>query len=168
MQPKDRLLLALVLATSALAYFGLAYFTPRTNFWQLISLAGVTFIGYYFLLRLNLSFKHAIGIALAFRLLFLLAYPRLSDDYFRFIWDATLLNHGENPYLHLPSYYRQSENITLVTDLTADLYQRLNSPHGVRQNSNRGRAYERHLTSERRLFKPREEMSRSHPKTACF
>ena len=129
MQPKDRLLLALVLASSALAYFGLAYFTPRTNFWQLISLAGVTFIGYYFLLRLNLSFKHAIGIALAFRLLFLLAYPRLSDDYFRFIWDATLLNHGKNPYLHLPSYYRQSKNITLVADLTADLYQRLNSPH---------------------------------------
>ncbi|WP_317130839.1 mannosyltransferase [Aquimarina intermedia] len=42
------------------------------------------------------------GIGLLFRLLFLIAIPNLSQDFYRFIWDGRLLTQGLNPYLTLP------------------------------------------------------------------
>ncbi|MBV1702279.1 MAG: hypothetical protein KGQ46_10710 [Hyphomicrobiales bacterium] len=41
--------------------------------------------------------------AVAFRLIAIWSPPLLSDDIYRYIWDGRLINHGFNPYLHVPA-----------------------------------------------------------------
>ena len=112
---------------SGLLYIFLAYFTPRTQFWQLLFLVSSCFGLYVFLCRQPLDFRTGLGIAIFLRLIFTWAIPVLSDDYFRFFWDGTLWLQGENPFLQLPSYYLEKGH--RVNGLTQTLYHKLNSPH---------------------------------------
>jgi alpha-1,6-mannosyltransferase len=43
-----------------------------------------------------------LAIAIVARLILVFAFPQLSDDIFRFIWDGRLINHGYNPFHYLP------------------------------------------------------------------
>ena len=55
----------------------------------------------YLLLTLNidnLRFSTLLWIGILFRLLFVFSVPALSNDYFRSIWDGSLLSEGLNPY----------------------------------------------------------------------
>ncbi|MFN8345536.1 MAG: hypothetical protein U0X91_11060 [Spirosomataceae bacterium] len=72
--------------------------------------------------------KRWLGIGVAFRLLFLLSVPVLSDDYFRFIWDGRLAAAGYNPYLYLPSQVIHSA-VAGEAHLDKLLFEGLNSPH---------------------------------------
>lgn len=65
------------------------------------------------------------GVGLGMRLMLLLTLPTLSDDFYRFIWDGTLLKAGENPYLYLPKE-AMALGIESLNDLT---FQQLNSPN---------------------------------------
>lgn len=75
----------------------------------------------FFIFRIDLSkyFIALICLAVVARFLLLFSFPNLSDDIYRFLWDAELILDGHNPYLLLP------ENI--VTPDTQDLYNKLNS-----------------------------------------
>ncbi len=115
-----------LLAISAFAYLGLAYATPRTDFTQLLLLFALLFACYLYVTNSGFPVWHGIGAAILFRLLFLFAVPALSDDYFRFIWDGTLLAAGKNPFLHLPAFYMEPGSPP-IPGITQELYRQLNS-----------------------------------------
>jgi len=112
-----------------LAVVGIAFGTQRTDSFQLLCMFTIAFGAYSYLIykpsyrASNLQLLIGLGILIRFILVFTL--PNLSDDFYRFIWDGRLLNHGINPFLELPSYYI---NNGLHSDfLTLDIYQQLNS-----------------------------------------
>lgn len=124
----------LLLLTAALALVGaLAHAIPRTDFVTFIScytfLFGVYGLWVY---KAPQTFKeqqwpYYLGAALLLRLVFGGAFPELSDDFWRYLWDGRLLSHGINPYQFIPSelleqpIYEQAH--------LAQLYPYLNSPN---------------------------------------
>ncbi len=101
----------LLLLTAAAFYSSFAYDLERTDFFKLFSLyAGLFFLSWkLFQLEKN-NTKFLFGAAMLFRLIFLLAIPNLSQDFYRFIWDGKLLLEGMNPYLSSPQEWMQSGN----------------------------------------------------------
>ncbi|AKA34658.1 glycosyltransferase 87 family protein [Flagellimonas lutaonensis] len=88
---------------SVLFYWVFAYNLVREDSIKLFSLFGALFFFYFKLIQFekwNLRFMVVCGVL--FRLVFLLAEPNLSQDFYRFIWDGELINNGINPYLHTP------------------------------------------------------------------
>ncbi|PHI18973.1 hypothetical protein CEQ90_15140 [Lewinellaceae bacterium SD302] len=71
-----------------------------------------------------LSFLLVVGLAL--RLFLLFAFPLLSDDIYRFLWDGYLLNAGISPFSELPAHYLEAGNG--VPGLSQQLFEKLNSP----------------------------------------
>ena len=64
--------------------------------------------------------------AIVFRLLLTFSLPRLSDDFYRFIWDGHLMAGGYHPFAEVPSYYINHQ--TAIPGISRDLYEHLNSP----------------------------------------
>lgn len=99
-QHKIPLLLTLV---SLLFYVSFAYDLVRTDYIKLVTLyAGLFFLFYKLIQLLKQDIKSLTWLAFAFRAVFILAIPNLSQDFYRFIWDGQLLLLGKNPYLSTP------------------------------------------------------------------
>lgn len=85
----------------ALFYFAFAYHLVRTDYTKLITLYTALFILFYKLIQVaKTNTRFLIGVAILFRLLFLVAIPNLSQDFYRFIWDGRMIIQGLNPYLY--------------------------------------------------------------------
>jgi len=81
-----------------------AYGLARFEYLKLLSLYSVLFGCYYLILKqLNIKEQHLNYLAIGLRLVFLLAIPNLSQDFYRFIWDGRLILTGLNPYLTTPN-----------------------------------------------------------------
>ncbi len=117
-----------LLLIAAIAYLLLGYAVPRTNFAAVAGLFAWLFLVYFLLIRSGISVKAGLIAAIGFRLLLLGAVPALSDDYFRFLWDGRLIIAGENPFLHLPSFYAEN-GFSGIPGLDHDLFSGLNSPN---------------------------------------
>jgi hypothetical protein len=90
---------------------------------------GLAFVGYGGLLWRGtqvLAFRYYLLLAVLLRILLIFAFPSLTDDVYRFVWDGRLWLAGYNPFDHLPSWYE--EQGFSVPGLTASLYAQLNSP----------------------------------------
>ncbi|WP_168797612.1 glycosyltransferase 87 family protein [Neolewinella litorea] len=119
-------LLGAVLLTLGVVYLGFA--VDRTDFWSLFGAFTVAFAGYLLVVRFvgedRVTSWIVLGILLRVALVF--AFPRLSDDVYRFIWDGQLLVAGENPFAHPPAHYL--EDTAAATGPDTALFSRLNSP----------------------------------------
>ena len=114
----------LLLATGV-AYLG--FWVDRVEFWSLFLAFTASFAGYllcvYRPVAGRLVYWVALGIFLRVALVF--AFPRLSDDVYRFIWDGNLVVAGQNPVASTPAAILQSGNAPAGN--TEELYGLLNS-----------------------------------------
>ena len=56
-----------------------------------------------FIVSKKLSLNEILFFGISFRLVLLFAYPWLSDDFYRFIWDGLVIGENINPYEYTPS-----------------------------------------------------------------
>ena len=120
-------LLGGVLLTVGVLYLG--FLVDRTDFYSLCSAFTAAFAGYYVLIRSRVddkTLRYLIGLGIALRLALVFAFPLLSDDVYRFLWDGQLIVNGYHPFAELPAHYLQSGN--QVIGLTPELFGHLNSP----------------------------------------
>ncbi|MBL7825460.1 MAG: DUF2029 domain-containing protein [Saprospiraceae bacterium] len=114
-----------------LAFFALTVylgcFARRTEF-EFFILAYGLFFGLYgwVITRSKLPVLQLVWLGLALRGVLLFALPHFSDDYLRFLWDGRLSAAGYHPFLHPPTYFIEQQ--ISIPGITADLYDRLNSP----------------------------------------
>lgn len=88
----------------ALFYYTFAYHLERPDFARMACLYAALFFLCYKLIQFEKwNFKLLLVLGILFRLIFLLAVPNLSQDFYRFIWDGHLVILGENPYVYLPN-----------------------------------------------------------------
>jgi len=86
-----------------LFYLSFAYGLERSNFIKLIGLYAALFYLSFKLVEMQKhNFWFLAALAILFRLVFIIALPQLSQDYFRFIWDGRLIAEGWNPYEFVP------------------------------------------------------------------
>ncbi len=85
-------------------YWAFAYGLERTDLIKLLTLwTALFFLGYKLYTIKKYDFKFLMVVSILFRLVFILAIPNLSQDFYRFIWDGRMIVEGFNPYLYLPN-----------------------------------------------------------------
>lgn len=94
---------AISVLLSFIGYGCFARFVERTDFTMVFGLYAMLFAAFYGLYKSGFSFRQLVVLSFLFRLLFLVAIPMLSNDFYRFIWDGRLLAQGLNPYLYIPA-----------------------------------------------------------------
>lgn len=116
---------------SLLLYGAFAYFLERTEFIRLLALFAVLFFLCYKLIQFEKwNFKFLLGAGVIFRLVFLIAEPNLSQDFYRFIWDGELVRHWINPYLQVPGTLIEQSGLVIAN--AQELYEgmgELNARH---------------------------------------
>jgi hypothetical protein len=100
---------------SMVFYAVFAYDLQREDFPKLLSLFAALFFLQFKLIQFekwNVKFLVIAGIL--FRLVFLIAEPNLSQDFYRFIWDGELIKQGINPYLYTPDELMQNSRLNVM------------------------------------------------------
>lgn len=104
----------LMMLLSCVFYYTLAYHFLRTDFIKLVGLFLGLLVLCYKLVQFekyNPKFLFAAGVL--FRVIFLFSIPNLSQDFYRFIWDGTLVSHWINPYLYTPNQLLENTEIII-------------------------------------------------------
>jgi hypothetical protein len=72
----------------------------------------------------EISIKRMIAFGMLFRGIYLLTFPELSDDVFRYLWDGMLTNEGISPYAILPNEWAEAG----LSESFGQMLHQLNSP----------------------------------------
>ncbi|MFT6747985.1 MAG: alpha-1,6-mannosyltransferase [Glaciecola sp.] len=108
-----------------ISLFLLSYLVPRTEVGLLLGIYVIGFI--CFLLLYKNETKHLFKLGLFARVLVLFSVPSLSDDYFRFLWDGTLIGSGLSPFVSLPAEVLAQASNMNDSSFVNDLYTQMNS-----------------------------------------
>lgn len=106
----------------------IAYTVQQHEFPTLLTLYTLAFAAYMYIIYLNekaYHFSYLIAIAITARLILLPATPFLSDDIYRFFWDAWVHAQGFSPYSFTPNELQQQVNSKEISDV----FNALNSPN---------------------------------------
>lgn len=105
-------------------YGSFAYDLERFDFIKLITLyAALFYLAYLLIEKWKLPFSWLLSFGILLRLVFIVAIPNLSQDFYRFIWDGRLLAQGINPYLFTPDMYLSGEiSSKIIIPQAAELY----------------------------------------------
>lgn len=99
---------------SALGYFVFAYHTQRADFANVFTIYAALFLLFVGMYQTHKdSFLTLASIGILFRIIFIVAIPNLSQDFYRFIWDGRMLLNGFNPYLFTPESFIQSGELPI-------------------------------------------------------
>nr|WP_321415987.1 mannosyltransferase [uncultured Allomuricauda sp.] len=114
-----------------LFYWSFAYNLVRTDFVKLFMLFGALFYLTSKIIKFEKwNFKFLLVVGILFRLIFLIAEPNLSQDFYRFIWDGELIKNGINPYLFTPDQIMEQGTISFAgMDELHDGMSALNARH---------------------------------------
>ncbi len=119
----------ILIVISLVLYFYFAYYIERENFIELSSLYALLFLPFlYFIKFEKKNFQLLIGLTILFRLIFLLAIPNLSQDFYRFIWDGRMIFEGFNPFISFPETFIQDGNLPVNQGI--DLYNGMGALNG--------------------------------------
>lgn len=102
-------------------------FFPQNNFAWFLTCMTIASLAYWRLANLaktHFSFQQIIIFAVVIRLLLLVVFPNLSDDFWRYLWDGQLMNEGRNAFAHTPlELFKKKE----LSAYLAEIYPQLNS-----------------------------------------
>jgi hypothetical protein len=116
-------ILAIFVLTASAVWIG--YVPGQSDFLAIILCETCAFLAYgYLTFYQKLSVKNIFILGVFIRLILIFAFPNLSDDIYRFIWDGQLTGMHINPYGHLPSELMKNN----IPGLSKELYIQMNSP----------------------------------------
>jgi|TARA_R110000782_G_scaffold236819_3_gene322995 alpha-1,6-mannosyltransferase len=103
-----------LISLSAIGYFGFAYHVQRADFANVFIIYAALFLLFVGMFQTKKdNFLTLAGVGIFFRIIFIVALPNLSQDFYRFIWDGRMLLNGFNPYLFTPESFIQSGELPI-------------------------------------------------------
>jgi len=117
-----KIFIILVYATSLI----FTQLIARDASYLLITAYTLSFASFLYLIlssKFENSFLLLVVLGIAIRAVFIFTPPLLSDDFYRFVWDANLSLQGLNPYAHTPIYVYSNMHMPWMYDI----YHQLNS-----------------------------------------
>lgn len=94
---------------SIILYGVFAYNLQRFEHTKLLLLYSGLFGLFLLIYKSTENLKLLFWLSIVFRVVFLVATPNLSQDFYRFIWDGKLVAQGINPYLYTPKFLMQTD-----------------------------------------------------------
>ena len=80
-----------------------------------------------FLVSKKLSLSEILFFGVSFRLVLFFAYPWLSDDFYRFIWDGLVIGENINPYEYTPSELIKKVEVLGTKKIFGELYGKMSN-----------------------------------------
>jgi len=96
-------ILFLLSAFSIFFYIIIGYNIVRTETTILLISYGILFILFLIIMCQKITPIIILILGLIFRLVFIVSFPELSQDFYRFFWDGNIQLINENPYLYSPN-----------------------------------------------------------------